>query len=651
MDNRPDKKKILVVDDTRDNLQILVGVLKNEHTMIVATSGERALRLAAMDPVPDLILLDIMMPGMDGYEVCRRLKTDEKTRDIPIIFVTAKSEAEDEVRGFELGAVDYITKPVSPPRVQARIRTHLALKDAKERLARQNEELREAARLREDVDNITRHDLKAPLNSIIGLPQVMAQEGGITEKQAEYLKTIEESGYRMLQMINLSLDLFKMERGMYRLQPVSVDALGIIRKIVAENRGLAGSKNIGFEITNQGHPPQDGAKFLIGGEDLLCYSLFSNLIKNAVEASPKGETVSIRLESDERGYIRIHNSGSVPKAIRETFFEKYATAGKRSGTGLGTYSAKLIAETQGGGIDMETSESEGTTITVSLPLASAGDHPEERSAAGAEGYEQLLAAIGQIENQKVLLVDDDPSNFKILEKQLSHPKLILDFAENGKTAHEKCMAASYDIVFMDMEMPVMDGLEATRAIRDRERSGGFASVPIIALSGRDDDATRQRCLEAGFTGYLVKPASREELLRAILRVSQHDTVPCDLSTASPSAVLERKDLPSGEMAQGEDYLVVVDPDLEELIPAFLQKKAGDATELQKAFDDDNLDEVRRLGHKLKGSFSVYGFHAMSEICAAIEDSAKTQNKDKIACSLDRLKAYFKNVRIGYGKAP
>ena len=132
------KPSVLIVDDTPENLALMNGLLKDEYRTRVASSGDRALKIAAAPPHPDLILLDIMMPGMDGFEVCRKLNADAATRSIPIIFLTAKSEVEDEQKGFGMGAVDYITKPISPPIVIARVRTHLALKAAADFLRDQN---------------------------------------------------------------------------------------------------------------------------------------------------------------------------------------------------------------------------------------------------------------------------------------------------------------------------------------------------------------------------------------------------------------------------------------------------------------------------------------------------------------------------------
>jgi len=134
------KPTILVVDDTPANLQLMSGLLQDDYKVKAATSGEKALKIAFTDPQPDLILLDIMMPEMDGYEVCKRLKADEKTNQIPIIFLTAKAETQDEALGLSLGAVDYITKPVSPPIAIARIKTHIEL-------YRQKRELIESQRL------------------------------------------------------------------------------------------------------------------------------------------------------------------------------------------------------------------------------------------------------------------------------------------------------------------------------------------------------------------------------------------------------------------------------------------------------------------------------------------------------------------------
>jgi CheY-like chemotaxis protein len=146
---------------------------------------------------------------MDGYEVCRRLKADERAREIPIMFITGKRGVDDEIRGFNLGAVDYIAKPISPPIVRARVKNYLELKRARQQLEEQNKILLEAVQLREDVEQMTRHDLKNPLNAILSYPQLIEMVGELNDQQRQFLRAIETAGYRILNMINRSLDLVK----------------------------------------------------------------------------------------------------------------------------------------------------------------------------------------------------------------------------------------------------------------------------------------------------------------------------------------------------------------------------------------------------------------------------------------------------------
>jgi sigma-B regulation protein RsbU (phosphoserine phosphatase) len=137
MSDTPAQKSILIVDDTPINIGVISGALKDSYRTKVATNGEKALAIASGDDKPDLILLDVMMPGMDGYEVCRRLKANPETRDIPVIFLTGQTGTDDETKGFEVGAVDYIHKPFSEAVVKARVRTHLMLRAAHEQIAQQ----------------------------------------------------------------------------------------------------------------------------------------------------------------------------------------------------------------------------------------------------------------------------------------------------------------------------------------------------------------------------------------------------------------------------------------------------------------------------------------------------------------------------------
>ena len=223
--------------------------------------------------------------------------------------------------------------------------------------------------LREDVERIMRHDLKAPLNGIIGLPGLMLEDDSLNEEQREYLTLIREQGYRMLKLVNLSLDLFKMETGSYQYQPKPVDFTKLTGQLLRDVSGTAEGNGVGLAASVRGAPPDPAAPLTAPAEESLSYSMLSNLLANAVEASPEGQKVSLSIDEEDRGIvISIHNMGAVPEEMRDKFFQKYATLGKQGGTGLGAYSAKLMAETMGGTIAFTSSEAEGTTVTVRLPI-------------------------------------------------------------------------------------------------------------------------------------------------------------------------------------------------------------------------------------------------------------------------------------------
>jgi len=354
---------ILVVDDTETFIDIVLDTLGDQYQFCVCTNGEAALETAASEQ-PDLILLDILMPEMDGYEVCKRLKDNPATRDIPVVFLTVKTDVVDERKGFDLGAVDYITKPISPPILEARVKTHLEIRENRLALETQNKALMKAAQLHEDVENITRHDLKSPLTAVIGSAQLLLMRDEMPPSEKKLLQNIESAGYSILDMINSSLNLYKMEQGIYSYHPASVDIHQLINRVVADFELQIQSARQSIIISCLDEAADEGC--IVQAEELLSYSMLSNLIKNALEAAPHGSSITITMGEKDGLFVSIQNEGVVPLEIREQFFDKYTTMGKEGGTGLGAYSARLIAETQGGSIALETVDETSTRITVNF---------------------------------------------------------------------------------------------------------------------------------------------------------------------------------------------------------------------------------------------------------------------------------------------
>ncbi len=227
---------------------------------------------------------------------------------------------------------------------------------------------KQAEELREDIERITRHDLKTPLNGIISIPSRLLADDNLTEVQRDLLNILMEAGYQMLNMINLSLSMYRMEKGTYELESTTVNLLPVIFSIIEELKQKIATRGIEMKLSIGDKPAEKSDSFIIYGDELLCFSMLANLIKNAIEATPRMGVISISMREEKHKYeVRINNPGVVSESIRAKFFDKYVTAGKNHGTGLGTYSAKLIAETHGGAIYMETSEQDGTTITIQLP--------------------------------------------------------------------------------------------------------------------------------------------------------------------------------------------------------------------------------------------------------------------------------------------
>ncbi|SFX29873.1 hybrid sensor histidine kinase/response regulator [Marinospirillum alkaliphilum] len=333
------RKTLLVVDDAPENLDIMTSLLKDRFQVKAAINGRIALKIASQQR-PDLILLDVMMPDMDGYEVCRQLKADPATAAIPVIFLTALDSVDDETRGLTLGAVDYIAKPLNPAILMARINTHLALDEVRRELAAQNQALVEAARMREDVERIMHHDLKAPLTNIISIPSVLRNAGELNDRQQDFLQKLEDTGWRMLNMINMSLVLLKIEYGTYQPDWQEASLLQLLKQVMDEQQQAFHRKQLRFVLTQS----DAAADQLIRTEPLLLQNLFANLLKNACEAAPAGSELLIELSDTPQGLqLVFENPGEVPEAIRPRFFEKFVTAGKKQGTGLGTYSAQLMA--------------------------------------------------------------------------------------------------------------------------------------------------------------------------------------------------------------------------------------------------------------------------------------------------------------------
>jgi two-component system, sensor histidine kinase ChiS len=494
-----------------------------------------------------------------------------------------------------------------------------------------NRTLEENARLREDVERMSRHDLKTPLNSILGASRLLRDEGKLTREQGELVEVVQHAGTRMLEMVNLSLGLFRMETGSYEFRPQAVDLREVLTRVLVDLHGYA--EAAGVTVHLQGSPRSPA---YVRAEEPLAYSILANLVKNAVEATPAGGTVTLALQPGEPVVVTVHNPGEVPPAIARRFFEKYVTGNKSGGTGLGTYSARLMARAQHGDVQMRTSATEGTTLSMSLPAA----RGERTGAQPARAHEDtLLEAVARLPARDVLVVDDDEFTRLVTRRLLPSPPFRVQTAVNGLQAIDLMNRHWPDLVLMDLEMPQKNGLETVRWIREQEAALGRRRCRIVMLSANDGEAVPGRALLAGADRFLAKPATRERLLATLLELEQ--------APATDSAGAARAIAPamSPQPPDAGAEILVVEPEWAEAFPAFLSGYRDSVEGMARALVDGDRADLQFLAHRLAGGLSAMGLHWASRESRKLERDALGGATEQLQTRIGALREHLRKVRI------
>ncbi len=368
MGNVLNKHRVLIVDDQTSNIRVLGETLKGLYDIQFARSGKEALEMVEENQ-PDLILLDIMMPGIDGYEVCRRLKEMGNALDIPIIFITAKDDACDETRGFQLGAVDYITKPFNPDIVKARVKTHVELKRHRDHLndivKERTSQLIHSDRLATlgTISAAVAHEIKNPLFFISANAELLHQyvTTGNARKSLEKITKIMDGTRRIGRLIDYLKGYSHNKEGeklIYRVSDVVSDSLDLMGYRLKQSRSVIKCQPISPDL-------------MIRCDLQKMSQVLVNLMGNALDALGDSEgVVDIVVEREEPSVlIRVRDNGpGIEQEQAECIFEPFITSkSKEHGTGLGLFIARHLVEEHGGRISITKNDRAGAEFTVQLP--------------------------------------------------------------------------------------------------------------------------------------------------------------------------------------------------------------------------------------------------------------------------------------------
>jgi two-component system sensor histidine kinase/response regulator len=373
MKNTAQKKNadflILIVDDVPKNIQLLGKILDNKGYQIVAvTKGDQVVK-AAKKHTPDLILLDIMMPEKSGFEVCKELKADDELSEIPVIFLTARSEEEDIIKGLKLGGADYVTKPFNSGELLARIDTHLSLKEARDRIVQQQQELQELSETKDKLYSIIAHDLKGALFGITGIANILQSELEDLEAEEEIkdnIALIHQSAHSANQILENLLMWTRMQTDLLDLDPTEFS----LTECIEESNGLyevkARKKQVQIEFESE--------NTMIYADEQMISTVFRNLISNAIKFSDIGGCIFIEIDStDDAREVVVRDEGvGMSEEVQQNIFnpedrpEREGTENEK-GTGLGLLLCKEFVNMHNGEISVESEPDKGSEFRVILP--------------------------------------------------------------------------------------------------------------------------------------------------------------------------------------------------------------------------------------------------------------------------------------------